>query len=154
MLCVHTLKAIWRNWRLPDRRKQPVCSHHLQVESRGRAGWSAISDILSYFWIQNVVLGLLFFWRFIEWNISHFNLSSHRAPCSSSVCQAALHGVKLNNQMLRLAWHKVVPLSPVDADEAEPEEDEVCGQMPLCLHLKMSLSRHDWSFILQHFYWS
>lgn len=39
--------------------------------------------------------------------------------------QAALHGVRLNNQSLRLAWHKpVTALSTADADEAEPEEDE------------------------------
>lgn len=39
--------------------------------------------------------------------------------------QAALHGLKLNNQSLRLAWHKpVTTLSTADADEAEPEEDE------------------------------
>uniref|UniRef100_A0A3P9B8I2 RNA binding motif protein 26 n=1 Tax=Maylandia zebra TaxID=106582 RepID=A0A3P9B8I2_9CICH len=39
--------------------------------------------------------------------------------------QAALHGVKFNNQTLRLAWHKpVTTLTTADADEAEPEEDE------------------------------
>ncbi|CAN9507217.1 unnamed protein product [Ophioblennius macclurei] len=39
--------------------------------------------------------------------------------------QAALHGVRFNNQTLRLAWHKpVTALSTADADEAEPEEDE------------------------------
>ncbi|XP_023259443.1 RNA-binding protein 26-like, partial [Seriola lalandi dorsalis] len=39
--------------------------------------------------------------------------------------QAALHGVRFNNQTLRLAWHKpVTTLSTVDADEVEPEEDE------------------------------
>ncbi|XP_059211138.1 RNA-binding protein 26 isoform X2 [Centropristis striata] len=39
--------------------------------------------------------------------------------------QAALHGVRFNNHMLRLAWHKAVTtLSTADADEAEPEEDE------------------------------
>ncbi|XP_069553914.1 RNA-binding protein 26 [Brachyistius frenatus] len=39
--------------------------------------------------------------------------------------QAALHGVRFNNQSLRLAWHKpVTTLSAADADEAEPEEDE------------------------------
>lgn len=39
--------------------------------------------------------------------------------------QAAIHGVRFNNQTLRLAWHKVVTtLSTADADEAEPEEDE------------------------------
>lgn len=38
---------------------------------------------------------------------------------------AALHGVKLNNQILRLAWHKPpVNLSNVDSEEAEPEDDE------------------------------
>ncbi|XP_028332619.1 RNA-binding protein 26 isoform X2 [Gouania willdenowi] len=38
---------------------------------------------------------------------------------------AALHGVRLNNQTLRLVWHKPpTTLSTVDADEAEPEEDE------------------------------
>lgn len=39
--------------------------------------------------------------------------------------QAALHGVRFNNQTLRLAWHKPASaLSTADADEAEPEEDE------------------------------
>lgn len=39
--------------------------------------------------------------------------------------QAAIHGVRLNNQILRLAWHKaVMNLSATDADEAEPEDDE------------------------------
>ncbi|XP_076011433.1 RNA-binding protein 26 isoform X2 [Genypterus blacodes] len=39
--------------------------------------------------------------------------------------QAAVHGVKLNNQSLRLSWHKpVTTLSTVDPDEAEPEEEE------------------------------
>lgn len=39
--------------------------------------------------------------------------------------QAAIHGVRFNNQTLRLAWHKAVTtLSTVDADEAEPDEDE------------------------------
>uniref|UniRef100_UPI0037E87AE6 RNA-binding protein 26 isoform X2 n=1 Tax=Semicossyphus pulcher TaxID=241346 RepID=UPI0037E87AE6 len=39
--------------------------------------------------------------------------------------QAALHGVRFNNQTLRLAWHKAVTtLSAADADDAEPDEDE------------------------------
>lgn len=39
--------------------------------------------------------------------------------------QAALHGVRLNNQTLRLAWHKpAMNLSHVDAEDAEPEEEE------------------------------
>lgn len=39
--------------------------------------------------------------------------------------QAAVHGVRLNNQDLRLSWYKpAVPLSAADADEAEPEEEE------------------------------
>ncbi|TSK42112.1 Neurobeachin-like protein 1 [Bagarius yarrelli] len=39
--------------------------------------------------------------------------------------QAAVHGVKLNNQDLRLSWYKpAVSLNTADADEAEPEEDE------------------------------
>lgn len=33
-----TFKAIWRNWSLPDRRRQPFCRHHVQVEGRGGAG--------------------------------------------------------------------------------------------------------------------
>ncbi|KAG7466987.1 hypothetical protein MATL_G00148460 [Megalops atlanticus] len=38
---------------------------------------------------------------------------------------AAVHGVKLNNQELKLAWHKPsAPLSAADPDEAEPEDDE------------------------------
>ncbi|XP_035249321.1 RNA-binding protein 26 isoform X1 [Anguilla anguilla] len=38
---------------------------------------------------------------------------------------AAVHGMKLNNQELKLAWHKpAVPLSTADPDEAEPEEEE------------------------------
>uniref|UniRef100_A0A3Q0QN51 RNA binding motif protein 26 n=1 Tax=Amphilophus citrinellus TaxID=61819 RepID=A0A3Q0QN51_AMPCI len=46
--------------------------------------------------------------------------------------QAALHGVKFNNQTLRLAWHKpITTLTTADADEAEPEEDEVCGYFSL-----------------------
>lgn len=48
--------------------------------------------------------------------------------------QAALHGVKFNNQTLRLAWHKpVTALTTADADEAEPEEDEVCGCFSPCI---------------------
>ncbi|KAI5614572.1 RNA-binding protein 26, partial [Silurus asotus] len=39
--------------------------------------------------------------------------------------QAAVHGVRLNNQELRLSWYKpAVPLSVTDPDEAEAEEDE------------------------------
>ncbi|KAK5935478.1 hypothetical protein CgunFtcFv8_020838 [Champsocephalus gunnari] len=39
--------------------------------------------------------------------------------------QAALHGVRFNNQTLRLAWHKAVKtLSAAHADEAEQEDDE------------------------------
>ncbi|CAJ1049523.1 RNA-binding protein 26 [Xyrichtys novacula] len=39
--------------------------------------------------------------------------------------QAAFHGVRFNNQTLRLSWHKAVTtLNAVDADEAEPEDDE------------------------------
>lgn len=44
------------------------------------------------------------------------------------ICKAALHGVRFNNVTLRLAWHKAaMTLNPADVDEAEPEEDEVCG---------------------------
>lgn len=65
-------------------------------------------------------------------------------PVVSSTCKAALHGVRFNNRTLRLAWHKaVMTLSPVDADEAEPEEDEVCGHLSVCIHLMMSLRRQD-----------
>ncbi|XP_019935781.2 RNA-binding protein 26 isoform X3 [Paralichthys olivaceus] len=39
--------------------------------------------------------------------------------------QAALHGVRFNNQTLRLAWHKpAMTLSTAGADGAEQEEDE------------------------------
>ncbi|XP_047219461.1 RNA-binding protein 26 [Girardinichthys multiradiatus] len=39
--------------------------------------------------------------------------------------QAGLHGVRFNNQTLRLAWHKpATTLSTVDAEEKEPVEDE------------------------------
>ncbi|XP_054626022.1 RNA-binding protein 26 isoform X2 [Dunckerocampus dactyliophorus] len=39
--------------------------------------------------------------------------------------QAALHGLKLNNHNLRLAWHKpAMTLNAADANEAEPDEDE------------------------------
>ncbi|KAM6943433.1 RNA-binding protein 26 [Xenentodon cancila] len=39
--------------------------------------------------------------------------------------QAALHGMRLNNQTLRLAWHKPAQtLTTVEADEEEPQEDE------------------------------
>lgn len=38
---------------------------------------------------------------------------------------AAVHGVRLNNQTLRLAWHKpAVNLRNMDTEEAEPDEDE------------------------------
>lgn len=48
------------------------------------------------------------------------------APDLSFLLQAAVHGVKLNNQDLRLSWYKpAVPLSTTDTDEAEPEEEEV-----------------------------
>ncbi|XP_051567320.1 RNA-binding protein 26 isoform X2 [Myxocyprinus asiaticus] len=39
--------------------------------------------------------------------------------------QAAIHGVRLNNQELRLAWHKpTLSLNTTDPDEAEPEDEE------------------------------
>ncbi|XP_061618641.1 RNA-binding protein 26 isoform X3 [Phyllopteryx taeniolatus] len=39
--------------------------------------------------------------------------------------QAALHGIKLNNQNLHLAWHKpAMTLNAAAANEAEPEDDE------------------------------
>ncbi|XP_051562689.1 RNA-binding protein 26-like isoform X2 [Myxocyprinus asiaticus] len=39
--------------------------------------------------------------------------------------QAAIHGVRLNNQQLRLAWHKpMLSLNSTDPDEAEPEDEE------------------------------
>ncbi|XP_063738098.1 RNA-binding protein 26 isoform X2 [Eleginops maclovinus] len=39
--------------------------------------------------------------------------------------QAAVHGVRFNNQTLRLAWHKAVnTLGSADAEDAEPEDDE------------------------------
>ncbi|XP_062854245.1 RNA-binding protein 26-like [Trichomycterus rosablanca] len=39
--------------------------------------------------------------------------------------QAAVHGVRLNHQVLRLSWFKpAAALSSGDPDEAEPEEDE------------------------------
>lgn len=38
---------------------------------------------------------------------------------------AAVHGVRFNNQLLRLSWHKPsVPLTHSDPEEAEPEEEE------------------------------
>uniref|UniRef100_A0A673IKK2 RNA-binding protein 26-like n=1 Tax=Sinocyclocheilus rhinocerous TaxID=307959 RepID=A0A673IKK2_9TELE len=40
--------------------------------------------------------------------------------------QAAIHGVRLNNQELRLAWHKpTASLNTTDPDEVEPEDEEV-----------------------------
>ncbi|XP_034535546.1 RNA-binding protein 26 isoform X2 [Notolabrus celidotus] len=39
--------------------------------------------------------------------------------------QAALHGVRFNNQTLNLAWHKAVTaLNAADADDAEQDDDE------------------------------
>ncbi|XP_051986879.1 RNA-binding protein 26-like [Xyrauchen texanus] len=39
--------------------------------------------------------------------------------------RAAIHGVRLNNQLLRLAWHKpVLSLNSTDQDEAEREDEE------------------------------
>uniref|UniRef100_A0A671NXV0 RNA-binding protein 26-like n=1 Tax=Sinocyclocheilus anshuiensis TaxID=1608454 RepID=A0A671NXV0_9TELE len=39
--------------------------------------------------------------------------------------QAAIHGVRLNNQELRLAWHKpTASLNTTDPDEVEPEDEE------------------------------
>lgn len=39
--------------------------------------------------------------------------------------QAAIHGVRLNNQELRLAWHKpAASLNTTDPDEVEPEDEE------------------------------
>lgn len=65
-------------------------------------------------------------------------------PCVSSTCKAALHGVRFNNKTLCLAWHKaVMTISPVDADAAEPEEDEVCGHLSICIRVMMSLRRQD-----------
>ncbi|XP_016368928.1 RNA-binding protein 26-like [Sinocyclocheilus rhinocerous] len=40
--------------------------------------------------------------------------------------QAAIHGVRLNNQELRLAWHKpTASLNTTDLDEVEPEDEEL-----------------------------
>uniref|UniRef100_A0A9J8D0V1 RNA binding motif protein 26 n=1 Tax=Cyprinus carpio carpio TaxID=630221 RepID=A0A9J8D0V1_CYPCA len=40
--------------------------------------------------------------------------------------QAAVHGVRLNNQELRLAWHKpTASLNTTNPDEVEPEDEEV-----------------------------
>lgn len=48
----------------------------------------------------------------------------------SATCKAALHGAKFKTQTLRLAWHKAVTaVSSEDPDEAEPEDDEVCGRL-------------------------
>lgn len=45
----------------------------------------------------------------------------------SSIQKAAVYGVKFKNQTLCLAWNKAaMTLSPADADEGEPEKDEVC----------------------------
>lgn len=45
---------------------------------------------------------------------------------SVSHFKAALHGVRFNNKTLSLAWHKAVTtLNTVDADDAEPDDDEV-----------------------------
>lgn len=64
------------------------------------------------------------------------------ASCVLTVRQAAIHGVRLNNQILRLAWHKaVMNLSATEADEAEPEDDEVCRQFSLCIHEMMRLKK-------------
>ncbi|KAL0190332.1 hypothetical protein M9458_013030, partial [Cirrhinus mrigala] len=39
--------------------------------------------------------------------------------------QAAIHGVRFNNQELRLAWHKPpASLNTTDPDEVEPEDEE------------------------------
>lgn len=44
----------------------------------------------------------------------------------SCIPQAAIHGVRFNNQELRLAWHKpAASLNTADPDEVEPEDEEV-----------------------------
>ncbi|XP_056097515.1 RNA-binding protein 26 isoform X1 [Rhinichthys klamathensis goyatoka] len=43
--------------------------------------------------------------------------------------QAAIHGIRLNNQELRLAWHKpTASLNTTDLDEAEPEDEELISR--------------------------
>lgn len=49
------------------------------------------------------------------------------------VClQAALHGLRFNNQTLRLAWHKPATTLSTAEEEEEQQEDEVCGGFWLC----------------------
>lgn len=61
MLCVHDFEAIWRDWRLPDWWKQPDCSHHVQVKSRGRTGESPSSWLKYVPWILNSEICFPFF---------------------------------------------------------------------------------------------
>lgn len=67
---VADFEAIWRDWRLSDWWEQPVCSHHLQDTSGGRAGMCSLDfkvfkprcDVhvrASCCWSELSVLGLL-----------------------------------------------------------------------------------------------
>lgn len=56
-----------------------------------------------------------------------------------STCKAALHGARFNNQTLHLAWHKAATtVSSEDADEAEQEDDEVCGHLSLNIYMNIA----------------
>lgn len=110
-------KAIWRDWSLPDRRRQPVRRHHVQVEGGGGAGERPVHGLFSQY--SSIVSHL--------WSVGSF---------SSSTRQAALHGAKFKTQTLRLAWHKAVTaVSSEDPDEAEPEDDEVRGRLWTSVYL-------------------
>lgn len=105
-------KAIWRDWSLSDRRRPPVCCHHVQVERRGGAGERRRS------------------WRIWKNILMVSHTLSVGSFSFSTTCKAALHGAKFKTQTLRLAWHKAVTaVRSEDPDEAEPEDDEVCERL-------------------------
>lgn len=66
----------------------------------------------------------------------------------NTVFQAAIHGVRLNNQELRLAWHKPASsLNTTDRDEAEAEDEEVYTSS-----LRLLCSVHDICWVYKSFY--
>lgn len=104
----------------PGQRLSRWVSHHTHTHSLSFLGFQQCN--MYYFW---TLLGL----------VVQSVISTHFL---SVLLQAALHGVRFNNQTLHLAWHKAaMALSTVDADEAEAEEDEVGGLLSLLHALYM-----------------
>lgn len=143
MFFFHTFEAIWRDRRLPDWWKQPVCSGHLQVKSWGRTGesalthtWSISTTVTSPCMKIHIIiqfqkcthclssLHMFTYFRCVNWPFR---------ACYFSIQKAAVYGARFKNQTLTLAWHKAaMNLSAADADEGDQEKDEVCRPSSCC----------------------